>query len=95
MFKVSVFVLTAAVASSVSGADLERGKVLLEMHCRMCHESVAFERNKRVAQTYAEVKAQVIRWQANTSLHWSDEDIENVTSYVARTYYKIPCPKDC
>jgi hypothetical protein len=95
MFKFSVFTLTAILSSAVFGADLERGKALHETHCRMCHDSVAYQREVRLAKTYEEVRAQVIRWQTNTSLQWSESDIENVTSYVAKTYYKIPCPNDC
>jgi mono/diheme cytochrome c family protein len=89
----SVVSLTAACAAAPAhSADLERGRALYENHCRMCHESLAFKRDDKVAKDYEEVRAQVNRWQTNTSLHWSAEDIENVASYVARTYYKIPCP---
>ena len=42
--------------------------------------------------TYEEVRAQVVRWQTNSSLRWSEEDIDNVTAYLVKTYYKIPCP---
>jgi len=92
---VSLVSLTAATAvTPVHSADFERGRVLYENHCRMCHESLAFKRDDKIAKNYEEVRAQVIRWQTNTSLHWSEEDIKNVASYVARTYYKMPCP-DC
>src|SRR5262245_36607581 len=87
--------LTAATAMTpVYSADFERGRALYDNHCRMCHESLAFKRGDKIAKDYEEVRAQVNRWQTNTSLHWSVEDIENVASYVAKTYYKIPCP-DC
>ena len=90
---VSLVSLTAATAvTPVHSADFERGRVLYENHCRMCHESLAFKRDDKIAKNYEEVRAQVIRWQTNTSLHWSEEDIKNVASYVARTYYKMPCP---
>src|SRR5215831_3011783 len=92
---VSLVSLTAATAvTPVHSADFERGRVLYENHCRMCHESLAFKRDDKIAKNYEEVRAQVIRWQTNTSLHWSEEDIKNVASYVARTCYKMPCP-DC
>lgn len=74
------------------GADLDRGRTLHETHCRMCHDSVAYIRDKKIASTYEDVRAQVVRWQANSSLHWSEEDIDNVTAYLAKTYYKLPCP---
>ena len=38
----------------------------------------------------AQVKAQVTRWQTNTGLQWSAEDIDSVTAYVAKTYYNYP-----
>jgi len=84
---IAAFGLTSGTATS---ADLERGKALHDTHCRMCHDSVAYKRDKRVAATYEGVRAQVVRWQTNTSLHWSDEDIDNVTAYLAKTYYNIP-----
>ena len=92
---ISLGALTGALAFlPVHSADLERGRALYENHCRMCHDSLAFKRGDKIAKNYEEVRAQVSRWQTNTSLHWSEEDIENVASYVARTYYKMPCP-DC
>jgi hypothetical protein len=56
----------------------------------MRHDSVAYKRDKKVAATYEEVRAQVVRWQTNTSLRWSDEDIDNVAAYLAKTYYNLP-----
>ena len=89
-----VWLSAATAVTPVYAADFERGRSLYENHCRMCHESLAFKRGDKIAKDYEEVRTQVNRWQTNTSLHWSAEDIENVASYVARTYYKIPCP-DC
>jgi len=79
------------VSGTVLSADLEHGRSLHDTHCRMCHDSVAYKRDKKAA-TYEEVRAQVVRWQTNTSLRWTDEDIDNVTAYLAGTYYKFSCP---
>jgi mono/diheme cytochrome c family protein len=80
-----------ATGNAVS-ADLDRGRALHDTHCRMCHDSVAYKRDKKIADTYETVRAQVVRWETNSSLRWSEEDIDNVTAYVTKTYYKIPCP---
>ena len=95
-FRPSVLALFAGILAFAPALaqDLQRGKMLYENHCRMCHDSIAFKRDQKIAHTYDEVRAQVTRWQTNTSLHWSAEDIANVASYVAKTYYRIPCP-DC
>ena len=80
-------------ASAVTfAADLERGRMLHENHCRMCHDSIAYKRGDKIATNYAEIQAQVTRWQTNTGLRWSKEDIDNVTAFVAKTYYKLPVP---
>jgi mono/diheme cytochrome c family protein len=78
--------------ASANAADLERGRMLHENHCRMCHDSIAYKRGDKIANTNAEIKAQVTRWQANTGLRWSEADIDSVTAWVAKTYYKLPVP---
>ena len=84
---------TGLLASAVANAaDLQRGQMLHENHCRMCHDSIAYKRGDRIATNYVEIQAQVTRWQTNTGLRWSKEDIENVTAFVAKTYYKLPAP---
>jgi mono/diheme cytochrome c family protein len=83
---------SAAAPAAANAADLERGRLLHENHCRMCHDSIAYKRGKKIANTYAEIKAQVIRWQTNTGLHWSQADIDSVTAFVAKTYYELPAP---
>jgi mono/diheme cytochrome c family protein len=90
----ATMVLTLALglaSANVPGAeDPDRGRALHETHCRMCHESVAYKRDKKVAKTYEEVRAQVVRWQTYSGLNWSNEDIDSVALYLASTYYKIP-----
>jgi len=78
--------------SGVMAQDLERGRLLHENHCRMCHDSVAYKRSEHIAKNVADVKAQVTRWQTNTGLRWTEDDIDSVTAYVAKQYYKFPLP---
>ena len=78
--------------AAARAADLERGKLLHDNHCRMCHDSVAYKRDSTAVKDYAQVRAQVVRWQSNTGLRWSKDDIDNVTAYLAQTYYKLTIP---
>ena len=73
--------------AGAAAQDLERGRMLHDNHCRMCHDSIAYKRGDHIAKDIAQVKAQVTRWQTNTGLHWSEEDIDDVTAYLARQYY--------
>ncbi len=92
IFICAIVCAVAAAAVPALAADSERGKLLHETHCRMCHDSIAYKRDNKLATDYAQVKAQVIRWQTNTGLHWSQDDIDSVTAYVAETYYELPAP---
>ena len=85
--------LIATAAGPALSLDLELGKSLHDNHCRMCHDSIACSRGKRIAHSYAEIKVQVTRWQTNTGLRWDADDIDNVTAYVAQTYYQLPAPE--
>jgi mono/diheme cytochrome c family protein len=79
-------------AFAAPAADVERGRALHDTHCRMCHTSAAYKRDSKVGHTYEDVRAEVVRWQKNSSLRWSEDDIDSVTSYLAKTYYGLPCP---
>ncbi len=86
----------AWVGVGTAGAeDLERGKTLHENHCRMCHDSIAYKRGEKIAKDYAEVRAQVVRWESNTGLRWSQDDMDNVAAYLATKYYgySLPAPQ--
>ena len=84
--------LAALAGAPAAAQDLERGRMLHENHCRMCHDSIAYKRGDKLAKDVAQVKSQVVRWQTNTGLRLSDEDVDNITAYLAVTYYKYPMP---
>ena len=82
-------------SSDALGADTERGRLLHDTHCISCHDTQIYKRdNNKVATNYDEIRTQVLRWQTNVFLRWSASDIDAVTSYLARTFYRVP-PLDC
>ena len=89
-FLAGAVLVVAALAAGA--ADAERGRNLHDTHCRMCHTEAAYKRDSKLAKSYEDVRTQVARWQTNSSLRWSDEDIDNVTAFLAKTYYGLPCP---
>ena len=82
----------AAASWNALGAEVERGRLLYETHCISCHDTRVHKRDSKVATNYDEIRAQVLRWQTNTFLRWSTGDIDAVTTYLATTFYKVPCP---
>jgi mono/diheme cytochrome c family protein len=79
-------------ACAPSGAaDLERGKLLHGTFCLGCHGDSVARRENRLVNSYAELRRQVARWQANTGLNWEARDVDDVAAYLNALYYKLPC----
>ncbi|HSD60465.1 MAG TPA: cytochrome C [Burkholderiales bacterium] len=72
-------------------ADLERGRLLHATFCLGCHNDSVTKRENRVAGTYAELRRQVARWQANAGLKWEAQDVDDVTAWLNATHYRLPC----
>jgi len=75
--------------------DYPRGKALHDTHCVSCHDTRVYTRESRVARDYGQIRAQVMRWQQNVSLHWDDADVDEVTNHIATRYYGLKCPDQC
>lgn len=93
-FTMIVLVLTVLLAAQPVRAD-ERAKVLHDTYCMMCHDTRVYTRSARLANDFTQIRAQVDRWQDNVSLNWSAVEIDLVANYLARRYYKVPCPAAC
>ena len=78
----------------ILAADVQRCRLLYETHCIACHDTRVHKRDGKIATDYDAIRMQVLRWQSNTFLRWDTGDIDAVATYLARTFYKVPCP-DC
>lgn len=88
--------LAAALFVAWPAQSQDRAKTLHDTYCLMCHTTQVYTRDDRLADNYEQIRAQVDRWQGNVSLKWNAGDIDLVTAYLARHYYKMPCPMmDC
>jgi mono/diheme cytochrome c family protein len=87
--------LTAAVAvaQTTPKTDAPRAQLLYSTHCIGCHTAQVHWRDKKLATDWTSLRAQVRRWQANTSLGWSDEEIVEVTRYLNARYYHFQPPR--
>ena len=90
----AVFLL-AAMATVSSAEEIQenpstdRGGMLYVNHCLVCHDSVVHLRMDRRARSIEEVAQQVRRWSEVQSLQWSDEDVDEVSDYLERRFYRF------
>jgi hypothetical protein len=87
-----VGLVTLFATGGVLGANAERGGELYESRCGECHSESVHGREKRVATDFSEVRRWVSRWNENLKLRWGDEEIDDVTVYLNKTYYRYACP---
>lgn len=83
----------AVAAQTVPGSDTARGELLYKTHCIGCHTTQMHWRDKRLATDWTSLRGQVGRWQTNTGLGWSDEEIADVTRYLNTHYYHFQSPR--
>ena len=77
-------------AQSPAPAAPSRGELLYATHCIACHTTQVHWRDQRLVSNYASLVAQVVRWQGNTGLGWTREDVTEVARYLDATFYHLP-----
>ena len=68
------------------------GALLYQTYCVECHTTQIHWRERRLAHEWATLRHQVLRWQANIGLQWSDEEVDEVTRYLNARIYQFPEP---
>lgn len=83
--------LCAALLLFVPGAiaEFERGQALYENHCRSCHESWAHERVESRINSLHALRQRVTAWSVHSGLGWGSDEIDDVTDYLNRHFYKL------
>jgi mono/diheme cytochrome c family protein len=80
---------TLVLFSAASLAEFDRGQALYENHCKECHESWAHTRDGRHVASLAALRARVAAWSVHTGLGWNGEDVDDVTAYLNRQFYRL------
>ena len=84
--------VAAAIALPAWGAELpdaERGRLLYENHCVVCHTSKVHRRAAPLPMNLKELRAIVAGWARGQKLNWSDGEISDVVEYLDSTYYRM------
>jgi mono/diheme cytochrome c family protein len=69
-----------------------RGELLYTTHCGGCHTTQVHWRDRKLAGDWKGLQAQVRRWQRNTGLKWSEQEIADVTRYLNGEFYHFAPP---
>ena len=93
---VTAALIASALISSVQlqpvaaqSASTERGRLLYENHCTVCHESVVHVREDRKVDSRQDLLAYIARWQQHLGLGWSGDEMNAVRDYLNEKYYGL------
>ena len=75
--------------AAVAAAAFDRGQALYENHCQECHESWAHTRKGHQVTTPEGLRKRVAAWSIHSGLDWSEEEIDDVSDYLGKHYYKF------
>lgn len=96
LFTLAATVIATAVAAPLllaagdtSTADAERGRLLYENHCTVCHTSVVHVREQRKAASREEIQSWIRRWQKELGLQWGTMEVDDVTEFLNKRYYRL------
>jgi len=96
-FSAVLFAILTAIALLLAGAstraaDAERGRLLYENHCTVCHTSVVHLREQRKATSREEIQTWIRRWQKELNLQWGTAEVDDVSDYLNERYYRLESP---
>jgi mono/diheme cytochrome c family protein len=72
--------------------DMARGGDLYRSYCIACHTAQVHWRDRRIVQSWEDLRYQVARWQKIAGQNWSREEIDDVAAYLNRLFYEVRCP---
>ncbi len=81
-----------AAADERPARDVGRGELLYSTHCVACHDTQVHWRDKNLVTDWRSLQAEVSRWQGNSGLGWSDDDVAAAARYLTALYYHYPVP---
>lgn len=69
--------------------NLDRGRLLYENHCVVCHTPKVHRRVPTLPIDMKELRQIVSAWAKGEQLGWSDEEITDVVEYLDATQYRF------
>lgn len=67
-----------------------RGQLLYENHCTVCHDSSAHIRERSKARSLADIRQWVYRWSQQLNLEWTWAEINDVADFLNQRFYQYP-----
>lgn len=77
-------------AQSTPGDTLTAGRMLYDSQCNACHLKEVHWRDRKVVRDWPGLVREVERWQRNSGLAWSTDEVLAVAHYLNAKWYRFP-----
>ena len=82
--------LAGSEVMSAEPPSVERGRLLYENHCIVCHTAKVHGRIPPLPIDLKELRLIVAYWVKNEKLPWTQQEIEDVVEYLDAKHYRLP-----
>jgi len=79
----------AGASQTLLAADIKNGKQLQQKNCMSCHDDGMYTRDERRVTNMPALRTQVQRCETTLGLTWFDEEVDDVTAYLNKSFYKF------
>lgn len=84
--------LCGALSFACWAQDAQRGKLLYDTYCGVCHYERVHDRLRSKILDLADLRDEVARWAPQTKRQFTLEDKEDVVQYLNESHYRIGLP---
>ena len=87
----AVLALILLLATPGWAQDAQRGRLLYETHCLVCHYERIHNRDpsRSLVRTFTQLRLEVAQRAANTGQRFTIEDLDDIAEYLNRTHYRL------
>jgi mono/diheme cytochrome c family protein len=75
---------------AAAGGDETTGRALYNAQCNGCHRTQIHWRDRKIVEDWPSLLREVRRWQQNSGLAWSDDEVLAVARHLNATWYHFP-----
>ncbi len=86
-------ILFLSLSLPVHAVDIETGKTLHNENCLRCHNETLYTREKRIVNSFDELRTRIRDCELMAELTWFDEEIDDVAAYLNNAFYRFNLEK--
>lgn len=90
--RIAGFLVLLGCTLSAWGQDAQRGRLLYETHCGICHYDRIHDRLRTKIKDLSDLRDEVARWAPQTGRNFSLDEREEVVQYLNESHYRFGLP---